>query len=479
MIDMKPSDAIFSAVRGFAMKTAKKGTWQPVPQFAPAPKIKMGGPRKQKYNVGFSTCDLVPEDLTSHSYWMAGYGIAKKITGILDPITASAMWIDCGDGKGICLVSCDLIGMTGYEVKEIRDEMADFCKETGCQNITVSCTHTHAGIDTMGYWGPLPKSGKDKNFMLRVKETVKYLCRDAYENRKSGKMYYGSIEAPELLERWRQPYYSKAVMHRLRFVPDDGSKETWYLNFPAHPNTMGPDNTLLSADYPCYMRREINRHQNVNIMYAISAIGATDIGGGFEHDTERTLVGGAKLGQKVLEINNDRLLKANITLVSQQFVMPIDNFVLSLANTLGVFSARRCSADSETKAGFISEITYFSIGGIQILTMPGEMFPELVWAGGYEGAETSSTGEDADVNPTPLSEIFEDDNIMIFGVTNDMAGYALARNDFVLDSEMPFFTHAKDRFGRNHYHETNSCGINTGDVICNTCRIIKKTLEED
>lgn len=475
---MKPADAIFSSVKKFALKKAEKGTWQPVPTIPVAPKITMGGARKMKYNVGFSSCDITPDNISSHTYWMAGYGTAKRITDVLDPTTANAMWIDCNDGKGICLVSCDLIGLTGYEIKEIRDELSDFCKETGCQNITVSCTHTHAGADTMGYWGKLPKTGKDKAYMLKVKETIKYVCKDAYNNRKSGKMFYGYVDATDLIERWREPYYTKAILHRFRFVPDDGTKETWYLNYPAHPNTMGPHNTLLSADYPCYMRREINRHQDVNIMYAISAIGATDIGGGFEHDTERTLVGGAKLGQKALTIDNDRQLKANITVVSQPFVMPIDNFVLSLANTLGIFSARKCTAESETKCGFISEVDYFSIGGVQILTMPGEMFPELVWAGGYEGAETSSTGEGPEVNSTPLSEIFDDDNIMIFGVTNDMAGYGVARNDFVLDKEMPFFNHAKDRFGRSHYHETNSCGIRTGDVIAETCRLIKKTLDE-
>ena len=159
--------------------------------------------------------------------------------------------------------------------------------------------------------------------------------------------------------------------------------------------------------------------------------------------------------------------------------MPLDNTVLLLANTLGVFSARKCAADSETGTGFISEVAYLGIGDTQILTMPGEMFPELVWAGGYEGQETSATGEGAEVNPVPLSEIFGNDRLMIFGVTNDMAGYALAKNDFVLDKEMPYLRRGRDRFGRSHYHETNSCGIRTGEVIAGTCQRIKGILDRD
>lgn len=476
---MKVDNTLYNAARSFALKKAKKNSSGQIPSIDPAPKIRMKAPSGDKFNVGFATCDITPDDVGKHTYWMAGYGIAKKITGVLDPLTASAMWLDCGDGKGIALVSCDLIGLTGYELKIIRDGLSDFCSRTGCVNITVSCTHTHAGIDTMGYWGPLPKSGKDKDYMKYIIGIIKYLCYEAYSKRRSGKLFFGSIDAPDLLDRWRKPYYTKSVLNRFRFVPDDGSAETWYLNFPAHPNTLGGKNTLLSADYPCYMRREIQRSKNVNIMYSISAIGATDIGKISRSVFEKTLVGGAKLGGRALEIEDERQLMPDITLVSQKFVMPIDNIVLSLANSLGVFNALRCPADSETDCGFISEITYFSIDGKQILTMPGEMFPELVWEGGYCDAEASATGEDASVNSEPLSSIFGDKDIIIFGVTNDMAGYALARNDFVLHESKPYLSRATDRFGRSHYHETNSCGINTGDVIANTCRIIKNTLEEE
>ncbi len=474
---MRPADALFSLARDFTLKKAGKIADGPVPEIPDAPKITIGDSQSRAFRVGFATRDITPYNYKKHPYWMAGYGIAKRINDFLDPLTANAMWLGCPGDAGVMLLSLDLIGLTGYEIQEIRNELKPICRQSGCINVTISCTHTHAGVDTMGYWGVLPKSGKDKAYMRFLKSTIKELCEEAYRNRKSGALYYGFIDAPELSHRWRQPYFSKAVLHRFRFVPDDGSEETWYLNFPAHPNTLGGKNKRISADYPCYMRREINRRQKVNVLFAVSAIGATDIGEVAKDNTERTILGGMLLGKKAFEISNERELSASVTVVAQEFVMPLDNIVLSFAHTLHVFNARRCAADSGTGTGFISEVTYFNIGGVQILTMPGEMFQELVWSGGYEGAETSSTGEPSDVNPTPLAEIFDDENIAVFGVTNDMAGYALARNDFVLDGRMPFLNRATDRFGRNHYHETNSCGINTGDVIAATCKRIKKTLD--
>ena len=471
---MTPGEALFQYARSFAFKKAAAMKLGDVPDLPAAPAVTLGG-EGAAWRAGFALRDISPKITKMHPYWMAGYRIGKSITGVLDPVTASALWLDCG-GDGVVLLSLDLIGLTGYDVNELRNALEPFCRRTGCRNVTFSCTHTHAGPDTMGYWGPLPKSGKDKAYMRFLKDTVLLLCEDAYRDRRPGQLYYGSADAPELNHRWRKPDYKKSVLHRFRFVPDGGGKEAWYLNFPAHPNTLGGRNRLLSADYPCYMRREIQRNKDVNVLFSVSAIGATDIGEVAKDDLERTVLGGMLLGKRALEIQNDRPLPAELTFVRQPFVMPLDNPVLSLANTLHIFTARRCAAESDTKTGFISELTYFSFGGVQVLTVPGEMFPELVWAGGYQDAGHSATGEGADVDPTPLSEIFDDDDLIIFGVTNDMAGYAMARNDFILDDKMPFLNRATDRFGRSHYHETNSCGISTGDVIAATAKRIRQTL---
>lgn len=472
---MSGLDKVSRLADKIALKSAKKFAGEKMPDIPQAEPIKITG---EKFTAGFASRNITPRDLLTHTYWMAGYNIAKSIKAFLDPLTISAMWLGTENG-GTALVSCDLIGLTGYDVQTIRESLKDFCRLTGCKNITVSCTHTHAGIDTMGYWGVLPKTGKDRVFQQTVLSTIADLCKEAYINRAPGRLFYGSIEAPELVERWREPYFTNDRLHRFRFVPDDGSTEIWYLNFGAHPNTLGGRNRMLSADYPYYMRREINKTQKTNILFSVSTIGATDIGKVSDNNYTRTVLGGEALGRKALEIKDSRELKPLLTVLSQEFVMPIDNKVLAVANCAHVFNTRKCRADSALGIGFISELDYFNIDGVQILTMPGEMFSELVYSGGYCGAEASSTGEGAEINPVPLCEIMEDDNLIIFGVTNDMAGYALAPNDFVLHETQPFLSRGKDRFGRGHYHETNSCGIKTGQTIADTVKKMKQSLDDD
>ena len=52
----------------------------------------------------------------------------------------------------------------------------------------------------------------------------------------------------------------------------------------------------------------------------------------------------------------------------------------------------------------------------------------------------------------------------MFGVTNDMTGYCVVPNDFVLNKTQPYVEQGRDVFDRKHYHETNSLGYLTNQV---------------
>ncbi len=135
---MKPLDSAYLAIKKIALSSAAKTANLPKPVIPDAKPVNMKNIKTDRFNVGFASCDITPKDIKSHTYWMAGYGIAKKIRGVLDPLTASAMWIDCGDGQGMLLISCDLIGLTGYEVNELRQSLTEFCCVPGWRHITVS-----------------------------------------------------------------------------------------------------------------------------------------------------------------------------------------------------------------------------------------------------------------------------------------------------------------------------------------------------
>ncbi|MBQ6264319.1 MAG: hypothetical protein IJK60_02615 [Clostridia bacterium] len=422
------------------------------------------------FQCGFAGTQIMPDDIDTSSYWVAGFKTGNKVGGVIDPLTVNVMWLDCGKNEGIVFISADLIGLTGYDVSQIRGQLGDFRVGTGCKEIIISCTHTHAGIDTVGYWGRLPSTGKNKEFMLQLTATIKLLCYYAYNSRKKGRLYSGFINVPELVVDGREPCFFDDRLTRLRFVPDDGGNETWYLNYCAHPNTLGKNNNLVSADYPCYIRKRIKESINADILFSVGATASISIKNIVSDPLENTIKAGVLLGEKALEINNDKELEPKLLFSQKFYSAPVDNTVLYLMKLFNVVNAKVVKSKSSLGVGLLCEIDYIRAGDFSVLTVPGEIFPELVYPGHFLNEENSSTGDPSSVNPKTLSEIAGDKNIVIFGVTNDMTGYIVPPNDFILNISQPYLSTVRDRFGHNHYNETNSLGPNAAYALAKAFR---------
>lgn len=432
----------------------------------PLPKTEPTIIKGDSFVSGYAVKEVMPKSITEKKYWIAGHGMGHTIDRIHDPITASAMWLGSGD-SGIIHICADIIGLTNFEVNIVRDSLKEFSEKSNCKSINISCSHTHAGFDTVGYWGQLYKlqTGKDPEYMDLLLKSLKEVAIEAYENRKPGKLYAGSISVPEAQHDKREPVILHDTLTRIKFVPDDGSTETWLMNFGAHPNTLGGSNNDCSADYPYWLRKTINDTKKVNVMFAVSAIGAVDPGDFCEDKPERTRIQGETLAKAALEISNDRELKPEITVLCQKYYAPVDNGLLALMVTIGACSAQRYPCDrGDLGIALQTEITYIKIDDLQILLLPGEPFPEVVY-GGAVSAEESATGKGPEINPPALVDVVGDKDLVVFCVTNDMTGYCVVPNDYILHETQPYIEQGTDVKGRRHYHETNSLGYLTNEVI--------------
>ena len=134
-------------------------------------------------------------------------------------------------------------------------------------------------------------------------------------------------------------------------------------------------------------------------------------------------------------------------------------FILKLCHS----RAYHC-AESSLGLGLLTEMNYIKLGKQKILTLGGESFTEAVY-GGYFDAEHSGTGIGPEVNSTPLAEIANDPDLIVFGVTNDMTGYMVPSNNAVLHPTQAYLSSYRDNLDRNHYHETNGLSVNITHVI--------------
>ncbi len=430
--------------------------------------------------AGFGKAAIIPPDLLNKKYYVAGYNINNPATGILDVPHVHALWLDDNSGRGaVVFVSLDAVGILNKDINDVKASMAGFLKEAGCRSINILCTHNHAGIDTMGLWGPLPLTGRNPKFMEIVFNGINTAVRKAYEDRRKADVYLGRIPVEGMQNDHRTPVVYSKTLTRFRIVPTDGSREIYFINFAAHSESLGGGNSLVSADFPAYMREKILEETGAETVYCVGAIGGMISMDRIGDDiVESTKAIGRKVAEFTLAIEKEEKIKPEINFMRQEFYAEVDNHVLMLATKIGILKADRYHKKSASH-GYVlkSEMTYFEIGGVKMLLLPCEIFPELVF-GGYLSSEESAEGKGPEINPTPLTEIAGEEELLIFGLANDELGYVLPPNDFLLDANMPYLEKAKDRLGRNHYEETNSLGPKTAPTIADAFARIMKVVSK-
>lgn len=425
----------------------------------------------KNFTVGFGKESLLPPDISKRNYYIAGYGMYKPATGVLDTIYASAIWIDDNSGKGgVLFVSCDCVGIVNEDIVKIRKYLKPFCERTGCRSINICSTHSHASIDTMGIWGAVPFTGRTLENAERLRDSIISAAEQAYDDRKNGALYFGSIEVPDMQEDIRLPHVYSKMLTRLRFVPEDGSREVYFCNFASHPETLTSKNSLISADFVATFRSEIFKKTGAETIYFSGAIGGMITmpmpGKTMPERIEVTKGHGVKLAGYALSIKDEKKLSPRVSFIRQEVYFDAANTVLMTFAKMGVLQCKKYYS-TESTMGYLlkTEMNYFEIDeSVKILLVPGELFPELAY-GGYLSAEESAEGLPPEVNPAPLAEIAGDPNLIIFGLANDEIGYIIPPNDFLLSEDAPYFDRAVDRLDRRHYEETNSLGPNTAPTI--------------
>ncbi len=474
----KSVGAIEKQVTRHYLAKAKKRPAPPLPRAAWNPVTES---KKGHYTVGISRQELVPDDVCDDRYYIAGYYGPKKVTGVHDPICATAIWLDDNSGRGaLVLVSIDCVGFLRYDADVIRRRLAGWSKTHGCRDMHFFGTHNHAGIDTLGLWGKLPKSGRDKKFIELMHERICEAIKKAYETRACGDLFIGQVTEPEgYHDDYRLPKVYSKVLTRFRFVPQNGGKHIYLVNYAAHPGMLGGKNTLLSADWVYWFREDFCAATGGEVIFINGLIGGLV----YPHEEypgdtfASTELAGHRIASLALAVEGERKLEAKISVMSQDVYLACDNTLLTLAGVLKIIPAKMyATGEGRFGVSLKTALNYFEIGDVRILTVPGEMFPELAY-GGYLSEDIASGGS-PDQNPTPLLEIAGDSELLMFGLGDDELGYIIPPNDFFLDEKRPYFADGRDQNGRKHYEETVSVGKGAAARIADTFREMLSQINE-
>ena len=145
-----------------------------------APTVVRSGGEDAVWTMGFAYEEIQLPAEKDPPYYIAGYNNGWKPDGLLDLCRASAVWMDAGEG-GVLLIGIDCVGLGGEDIGEIRDRLAKFCKQTGCTAVNIYSTHTHAGVDTLGLWGPTMVNGKNDEYTENLMNAAVNAAKAAYD----------------------------------------------------------------------------------------------------------------------------------------------------------------------------------------------------------------------------------------------------------------------------------------------------------
>jgi len=169
-----------------AAPNALRSAVKPAPVLSPAKWDYPAAPGEH-FTVGTAKVSIVPGDLHAQKYYLAGYGANKPARGVLNPVYATALWLDDNTGHGgLLLISVDCVGIMHNDVEALRAHLAPLIERTGCRAMHVMSTHVHAGIDTMGFWGKFPRSGRNESYFRLLFGAIESAAEQAYATRRAG-----------------------------------------------------------------------------------------------------------------------------------------------------------------------------------------------------------------------------------------------------------------------------------------------------
>ena len=401
--------------------------------------------------------------------WLGGFGMNRPAQGVQDPLWARALAFQHRDTV-VALVSIDCVGLTHERFIEARLELAAAVPQL--RYVAFSSTHTHNSPDTMGIWSYRPIPSKfDTAYVAWVMRQAQEAVKEAVSRLQPVTVSLASADLPPegFVRDSRMPLVYDRRLCAARIVRA-GTDETvaTLVSWGNHPEAMGGDNPLVSSDFPHFLREGMEKglegeggmkgfggvcvfvQGSVGGLMTPLGLDVPDRNGRDVHKTNGppktralgenlALKTGALLrGPEVATMTNSR-----ISVVTRSVFAPIEG-TFKYPIMLGLIHPGWFDGSARTEVGAMR------VGDLEILLLPGEVYPEMV-DGGVEAPEGGDfPGPPLEV--PPLRQRMKGAVNVVANLANDEIGYMVPRTQW--DTEAPF------TYGRKSapYGEVNSGG---------------------
>jgi hypothetical protein len=272
---------------------------------------------------------------------------------------------------------------------------------------------------------------------------------------------------------------------------ENGNTLGTVINWANHPETLWSKNLLISSDFPHYIREAmengvydgdklIQKGLGGVTVYFTGAIGGLmaphpSLGIPDMHKdtlyfkptyTKTKALGDqvASLSLTAIENATDTIQKTNISLRAKTLNLPLDNVMFRIGGGLGLIN-RGLPELFKTR----SEVAAIKIGPAMFVSIPGEIYPEII----YGGVEAPA-GAEFDIDPIetpPIQDFIKEKYKFYIGLSNDEIGYIIPKSEW--DTGKPYLYNDEG----DTYGEENSLGPETGPILYKELKEVIQALE--
>lgn len=454
---------------------------------------------------GWPGADEGEGDGVFQAVWLAGFGQGRAAAGVADDLWARAVVLDQGDVR-IAIVALDLVGWFYDDTVAIRQAVQ--AAGLDVDHVIVHATHQHEGPDTMGQWGPsLTQAGTDRAYMDTIVSTAAQAVGQAVASLQPATLRAGAIDtaAPfgtkgtrNTVRDSRDPVVIDELLYTARLENESGQTIATLVNWGNHPEAVGADNLLITSDFAHYLREGVEQgvgdraglggtaiflNGTVGGLMTPLGITVTDVDG-VDH-SGNTFEKAEALGELVADLALQAVEASaaaedpRLSLRSSELFIPVENFAFQALFLIGLFERDLYNYDPEddldedNRPDILTGIDLLRLGPVAMLTVPGELAPEIA-IGGYDGSRVN-TDEDTLIDPDNenppdltlapegpyLKETMAAEHAWIIGLGNDEIGYLIPSYDYELSESVPYLEEAPG----HHYEETNSIGPQAAPLI--------------
>ena len=365
------------------------------------------------------------------------------------------------------MVSLDAIGFFHDQVIEVREKLSSELKIDYC---LIASTHVHEAPDLMGIWGASAfKSGVNKNYLKFIIEQCVKSIEQAEANLEPVSLHFAKDEksALSIVKDTRLPEVHDPGMYIIHAKKTDGSTKGTLVLWANHPETLWSKNLQITSDFPHYFRKGIEEKLGGTCVYFNGAIGGLitthpslpvkhpvsgkEISEATFEKAEAQGVILANIAVAAIQNSQHSISEGKIELQAKTFTLPFKNKMFRIATVAGIIN-RGMTKNWQVR----TEIAAFKIGPASFITIPGEIYPEII-NGGIEAPK----GQDFQVLPEeipPLRNIMKGEYKFVIGLANDELGYIIPKSEW--DNEEPWIYGDKELYG-----EENSLGPETAPII--------------